>query len=427
MNWLTIPKKLTFLSRKAKNLLVSLYAIRKCPYLIWTILIVEAIAVVLIQQPWRSPDSTLYLELAQNLSGPGFVADGSPNSLRVPAYPWFLNLMLFRLGLPTAVVIGLQMLLYLASIWLIAYKVMAPTHRLPFLCLAMIYPFPFFYSATLMTEALAIFCVAVVVALLCNSKTIPGFALAGAVTGLGALIRTDILPILIAVVAVAAYRRRLAGTGAAIVATFVVLLPYMVWNQQTFGRFTPVPISSTIGQSLYLASWESTLELEDLVYLSGGLVTNRAERSGFAPEVRRLHGSEEFKAAAIERIRANPMDAVAHSVKAVWRLFNTASYPRLNPVFQIISNGVWLLGVVGMILAVRKRRPLIPLILLLAMLIPHMPLHTEARYTAPLRLILLLYAAIAVASARMRVPVAANASAGQGVTSLGAVDSRPDP
>jgi len=364
---------------------------------LWSALILEAAAAFFIQRPWMTPDSRLYLELAQNLSEAGFVADGLPNPLRVPGYPWFLNVLIVRLGFSLPSVIAAQMALYLASVWIIAYRVVPPDNRLIFLLLTVFYPFPLFYSATLMSEALAIFCVALIVGLLCHAKSVVSYVLAGAMVGLGALLRTDLLPVIVAVVGVAWYRRQFAGAALSALAAFLVLLPYMIWNHYTFQRFTPVPVASTIGQSLYLASWESSLELEDLVYLSGGQLTERAEQSGFASEVRRLRpgGSEAVMKAAVERMKESPLDTALHSLNGTWRLLNTGHYPRFNWVLQIFSHMIWLLGLLGIFLAVIRQHFLVPLSVFLAVLIPHLPLHTEARYTASIRLILLLYAAIA--------------------------------
>jgi hypothetical protein len=141
--------------------------------------------------------------------------------------------------------------------------------------------------------------------------------------------------------------------------------------------------------------------------VSGAPPTARAEASGFADEVRSLeaHGgsSNVFMEAALRRMAQRPAGIIWHTVKAPWRLFNSGSYPGPVPIkvgMHVVSNLVWLLGIMGAVWTIRRRWvSVVPLIVCLAVLLPHLPLHTEARYTAPLRLFLVMYAGVAVEAA----------------------------
>ena len=383
----------------------------------WCILVLEGVAAAAIQYPWIVADSKAYLALATNLSGQGFGigsgADFTLNGIRPPGYPWFLNLLHVRMGLPIWSIIALQLGFYLATLWLIACKLIDKlSHRVAFLGIAIVYFFPFFYVTMVLSEALATLIVGALVVILSRARsTVTPWVIAGLLIGVGGLVRTDILPIGAALIVIAFIRLkpRTAATisAAAMTTTFAVLLPYMVWNQANFGQFTPKPAAATVGQSLWLASWESRLSHDDMITIYGGEPTKAAIESGYLREyhdttLRAGEGgdlalSREFEKVAWARMRADPLNAAMHSLNGTWRLFTTSEYPLPWPLtipLHILSIGTLALAAWG---AARGTSTRVPIIVLLAVLIPHLPLHTEARYTAPLRPILLFYASAVVA------------------------------
>jgi len=408
---------------------------------LWALLVVEAAFVWWLRKPWLTPDSTLYLELARNLSGPGFVSDSSsgllPDATRPPGYPLFLNLLVYRFHFAIGTIVALQLVMYLASIWLFARQLARTVLlRTALLGVAAVYIFPFFYSAAVLSEALAILIVASLAVVLSTRwrRSILQMAVAGALVGVGGLVRTDLLPLLVAVLAIAVWRNRdrpwraASAVLCAMAAAMAILLPYMSWNQRAFGSFSPVPVGSLVGQSLYLATWESSLPFADRAIINSEPVTPGAIRAGLpakiaairqqarddAPRIetarrypeRRLQIAESrsFLEAAIQRIGERPSDMVFHIVKATWRLVNTGDYPGIpravGLAMTVVSFAVFALGVLGAVgtLALRPRPvSAAPLLVWLCVQAPHLPLHTEARYTADVRLIVMLYAAVAVA------------------------------
>jgi hypothetical protein len=240
------------------------------------------------------------------------------------------------------------------------------------------------------------------------------------------------MPAMAAVLAVCIWRFRsrptqaLTASVAALASAGLVLLPYMTWNQRNFGRFTPVPVASTIGQSLYLATWDS-LPLEDRLFIIGEPPTPGTIRSGLAGRVETIRAealraapaypvaqhyprrqfekalSDAFAAAAIERARERPGEAVTRVLNSTWRLLNTGVYPKMPPAAELIlktvSFSVFIAAVVGLLVALTVRPgsvSLVPLVVWLSLQTPHLALHTEARYTAPIRLIVVLYSSVAV-------------------------------
>ena len=352
--------------------------------LLWVVLFVEAALVMWLQSPWLFPDSAAYIRLAHG--------DASAFEVRMPGYALFLALLRNH-----AVAVAVQMLLYLASLALVA-SLFRRQDRFVFLGLAIFYVFPFFYSAAILSEGLAIFCVALTMWLIVRRKS---WLAVGAMAGACVLVRGDLVPIIPAVLLVALWRRAWVGAASCAAAAFIVLLPCLIWNATHYGRFTPLPVRPAVGQSLYIASWESTMSLKDLKIVSGAPPTAAAKASGLADEVAAIRArggtTEVYRDAALKRLAAHPADTALHSIKAIWRLFNTADYPAPRPVafcLSLVSAIVWLLGFCGIVWVMLKRTaPRSPAVIFLLVLAAHLPLHTEARYTAVLRLILLFYAA----------------------------------
>lgn len=327
------------------------------------------------------------------------------------------------------------MVMYLISVGLIAHGVIrARKLRLIFLLIAAIYVFPLFYSALLLSEALAIFLVAAIVFLLSSSRNSVAHAIVtGAAAGLATLVRADLLPLVVAIICVFIWRHRshvnlaVVRCLAALISFFLVLAPYMLWNEAKFGALRPVPVASALGQSLYLATWESSLKLADRQAIVGGEASAAAVDAGLTVDLRSIETraaiitsdvdvatdhparrtqiavGRAFREAAWERIRRNPEDALLHSVRATWRLLNTGEYPPLpgyiTLLLKLISFSVCALGIAGAAWTLVSPSQIgrAPFLIWLSIQVPHLPLHTEARYTASVRLLVVLYAAVTVA------------------------------
>ena len=354
---------------------------------LWALLVAEAAFVVWLRQPWLIPDSQDYLAMAAgNLSLAG---------LRAPGYPLFLAALVH---VPPTLIIVIQMALYLASVWLFSRYVFEKGRTI-FLMIAAIYVFPLFYVAAIASEANAIFLFASATVLAMNRR----WVLSGIALGCAVLTRPDLLPAVLALpLAAWAYDKGKAGL-LTLAGSFLILAPYMVWNTATFGRPSPIPVNSTIGLSLYLASWESRVGYDELQSVHAKAQPTRlAIESGLTAELVKIRDAggtdKEFRDAAFRRMAADPLDTALHSIKAVWRLFNTQRYPVPPSIalgLGMISTIVWLLGMIGMALYARGKL-IIPAALFWAVLVGHLPLHTEARYTALLRLILMVFAALSV-------------------------------
>lgn len=409
--------------------------------LFWVGLAAQAVLALVVNRPWMTGDSDFYLRLAESLDQGfyGWLQGGTvqPDALRPPGYPIALWLLLHRLHASVGLVVALQMALYVASILLIDRRLGKDGFSLvPFRVLALIYPFGAIYSGFVMTEAWAMLALTGL-ALLVSSKelTTPKVAFAGAVAGLATLFRSDLLllPMIVAIIAIIRDWRGIAAPMllwralVPVLAGAAMLAPYAVWNARQFDRPSPIPVASAVGNSLYLATWQGKIPLDDLNALYGGVVTPRVERAGLDDEIRSLNASfgadpltppfnpaayptaelqrqssHTFGRAAVRRIIADPGDYALHVVRNLWALWNTSAYPSMIPAIGrlgliVISALVCIAGLIGLLVTARSRRPIAAagLILLYPMVI-HLPLHTEARYTAAVRPLLLMFAALAV-------------------------------
>ena len=410
-------------------------------WLFWAAIAGQVLFALAVTRPWQTGDSPFYLSLANSIDH-GFYgwphgAGIQPDALRPPGYPILLWLLLHRLHANIALVVLLQMGLYVASIWLIDRRLARDgLNVVPFRLLALAYPFGAIYCGFVMTEAWATLALTSLALLVSEEKlTSTRLLLAGLLAGVASLFRADLLllPLVIAMIVVArdwrsAARRVAIGRALLpLLAAVAVLTPYSLWNARHFGRLSPIPVASAVGNSLYLATWQGRVPLADLNALDRGVVTQRVADSGLAGEIERINrsigaepltspfnpasypgaalqvrSSKAFGQAARKRIYANPLDYARHVGRNLWALWNTSAYPSGIPeigrlALMLVSGLVFLIGVIGLLIAVRSRHRLSAagLILLYPMII-HLPLHTEARYTAAVRPLLLMFASFAV-------------------------------
>ena len=127
--------------------------------------------------------------------------------------------------------------------------------------------------------------------------------------------------------------------------------------------------------------------------------------AAYPTQAMQIRSTHAFFTAAVERIKDDPMAYAGHIAANLWGLWNTSAYPPNIPWFvklplQFVSNVAWAAGLFGAVLALRRARGFHlggagAAILLYTMLV-HLPLHTEARYTAAARPLLLLYGSAAI-------------------------------
>ena len=403
----------------------------------WLIVALEAAFAIYRFKPWVIGDSTHYLLLAQSLAdgryGTVTAAGFEPDALRPPGYPIVLWFLLHFLGLPALGVVIVQVVAYCACLFGIQKLVFARGGDALFILVTALYPFPLFYSTYLLTESWAIVATTAA-ALLILHRSRWNYAFAGLAAGIGALVRADLLllPLVLTVIVFIRDARRGQGWPAAAadallpsLISALLILPYAAWNDAHFGRFSPTPMAGAIGTSLYLSTWQDQLSWDDVEALEQGRITPHMEAIGLAPAVRQLNrgigapenilafdphayptvelriaAAQAFKGAALDRVCANPIHYADHVLYNLWALWVTKRYAGLPAVIAaglMISSGlVFVLGLGGMAVSLFRPGAPLPWVLVPVTLYPagiHLWLHTEARYTAAARPLLIMFAA----------------------------------
>jgi hypothetical protein len=401
-----------------------------------------------LSRPWTTSDTPKYLELARRLGEGSYTTliqgISVPQTVRPPGYPLFLGMITAFGRLPSIVGVVANFALYVGALYLVSRLLRAHGRPVwPFLLLLVFYPFAAAYSSFLMSEALALFLVCAL-ALLLGRPNLPSrrdLILSGLALGFLALTRSDTILLIVLLPLVLAYRfrresvprstwerRGIANAALVGALALLVLAPYALWNWQQFGRFAPLPVSGAVPHSLFMASWQSQLSEDDVVLSTGGKFSPRADAVGFTRAVENANreigvkprtpvndptnyagpqtqqrAARVLMRAAIERIRERPGDYTQHVAGNVWQLWNTSRYPARVPVaaqwvLRVLSGIVFALGLAGgaWFLFSRAAPPglKVPALMLLYVPAVHLWLHTEARYTAAVRPLLLLFASV---------------------------------
>ena len=412
---------------------------------LWLVLFAEGLLAIWLSRPWISGDSSYYLELGKSVChgryGSFTAAGFQPDVLRPPGYPVLLCALRHGLSLPIPAIVLLQLGAYLLSIFVLT-RVLVRRGYSPtlMLLLAIAYPASIMYGTQIMTEAWTQVALAVAVLVLERGGLgTRALLLAGLLCGLAAYFRSDLLPVpIFLAIAVlieqlrskAPVVRSVGRTALPVIAAAVLLLPYAVWNEVNFKWPLPAPLASAVGTSVYLATWQEKLPNDELAALYHGILTPRAKSLGLGDEVRAINervGADPLTAPwsptdyatnaqrievnrataemAMRRIRDDPSGYVDHVLGNIWRLWQANALPSSVPSIAVIliQTASWLIfifGSVGMALSLVRPRnwPLsaAPAAILLTVPIVHIWLHTEARYTAAVRPILLLLAATAM-------------------------------
>jgi hypothetical protein len=409
-------------------------------WLLVALLCLQMGALIFALQPWLTGDTPDYVRLAQALEIGRYGYERpfgfEPDVLRPPAYPMILMALQGVLGLSDLGIVLLQGSAYLLALALIVSLFRKHGgNSVLLLALAVIYPFGMAYAVRLSAEAWAALGLSTIAYLVARDRLSVANSIAiGAICGVLALLRSDLLLLPFAIAGAWLLRHKVrhgVAAGALLVATAaIVVAPYAIWNHTTHGRFSPVPLAGAVGPSIYLSTWQHRLGQDDLNAIYKGEIRASVKASGLASELETLNQeagapsntapfnptnyatNEQQRAislaalqAGLSRIKAEPGAYGLHVLQNVWALWATSVYPSSTPslikfAFDAISYGMLALGMAGVVLSFFRPAgwmlPWTPAVILLYIPAIHLWLHTEARYTAPVRPILLLFAAAAI-------------------------------
>jgi hypothetical protein len=297
-------------------------------------------------------DADLYLKLAENLlAGHGYTMDSTPPHdpfvFRPPSYPFFLAGLLGLSGGSHAAAVTVQVLLDLATgflLFFLARRLWPSRPRLPLLVFGLWATCPAVGSLAgrLVAEVLATFLITggiLLLALGAAARRWRGLVLCaagGAGLMLGVLARPQLVPVILLVpLLIAAFRPPASGRRhssatpallvAAVLGVLVVEGPWVARNLRAVGE--PVFLSGGLGELVFAMGvtgeprWETMTEAEESM-AAEGLVVSR-------DPVERYRDRHRYVRFALERIRQNPLHYLTISLRRavlMWATPRTAIY-----------------------------------------------------------------------------------------------------
>lgn len=431
MNLRPSPESLKLILRQSVRWLLLLHLLPLAALLIKT-------------SPWITGDSARYLALAESISsGHGFSLENNglfePEGWRMPGYPLFIAICRAVTGGNNwGIVVG-QSILFLLSVWLVwkvTTRVFGELTGLLFLLLSAGYPFVAYSAGQISPEIPCVFLLSLAFFLLSRGSA-GDVALAALLIALSAYFRPNLLPLNAALMLAILISDSRAYKRVLIVAIVLVttVTPWAVRNYSQFNVLTPLPVIRSTGNSLLLATWQSRISARSLIeYGMKGNITPEMATSGMLEQVGNLNrqiGVPEstvfvspeayptnesklkadtlFTQAALSNIRSWPLTYLKSSAVNALRMWFSANLPgNIPPLirFGLIAEGalILILGVAGAVQALLKAnqtsKPVIYscVAMLLYFSLTLCWLHTEARYTIPARLFLLMFAAYFISS-----------------------------
>ena len=348
-------------------------------------------------------DMQTYLQQAQVIAKDGLRALGV--IWRPPLYPALLGLSLkfSNSFLPALLIQALMASLSAGLIYLVARRFVSEGIALAAAGLYAINWIAIFFSAPFEGTSLFIFLLLLALWLLMVSETrsvwlsVP----AGLVAGLSALVRTEVLPIVLVWALWMALRRKFARAVLFFVAAGIPILPVTIHNYRMSGEF--IPVTAIGGYNFYVGNnaqadgktvWASKDALIEL---------------GVPEDAPPLENQSRYMKAALDDIAKDPARFAGLILKKAYYLLNAYEISSNSDIYYVISDtspllavlalfsfGILLpLAVVGIVFGKYDRRAAMPVFLFVipfALLL--LTFFINARFRAPLIPILCVFAAL---------------------------------
>lgn len=407
-----------------------------CTHLLTAILISQFVS-------HETGDSDRYLQLAAALSNghfslatdTGLEAEG----VRAIGYPAFLYACKSVFGPSIKFIIGVQLFLYLASVFLVFRLIrnrFGDGQASVFPLLLAGYPFVAYYACVISPEMICVFLIASAVAIFDKFYTTDRRALAfvifSSILSAAVYFRPTLVGLAVFVVIpfviksaadrVPALKGCLAG--------IVILVPAFVYYSTQFGTVSPIPPYAGKSISLWWATVHARVgTAEVLIWTRGGEIGPNMAKSGlleqmlaaneriglersfpinmgyYANNEIRSRVETEFLALAFENIRTYTFSylgkTATNTVRMWFSFYFSYNVPFPLQIYLMIAGiGIAIFGLIGAILLlIRGEAPHLAWVLIMAMVFHMITLcwfHTEARYTIPVRLFMLAFAAYGV-------------------------------
>ncbi len=392
--------------------------------------------------PWLTGDSGRYLNLSAELLSSGCFGLPSsegcvPEAMRSPGYPLLIAASTAIFGKSNFGIVLMHSFMYLVSIglvWRIATETFSKTTGVIFLLLSSLYPFVMYSVGQISPEIPAMFllCLAAFLMLKPSSTRIVAAAV---LIALSAYLRPNLILLngLFAIGLIFLNYRNWRQPVLVGVTAILIAAPFAVRNYLVFEKLTPLPIASGGGNSLMLASWMGKVSLPSLIeYGMKGQATEELKASGMLEQVAeinrqigvpedtifvtvesyptnetRIRANELMTKAAIRNITEDPMSYASVVLSNGVRMWFTSQIPDSFPAwmrFALLFNGisVALLALLGLGIALTRKEYRSNVVVIshlgsfIYCIVTLSWLHTEARYTIPVRLFLLMFSSYAL-------------------------------
>lgn len=396
---------------------------------------------------WTTNDSPRYLELADNLAKgffglmtqKGFEIEG----VRSFGYPVFILICQVFPGDDVLNVVVIQGILYLTSVFLV-WKLIKQNFGSEisyiFLVVLLFYPFIAYQACVLSPEIPCLFLLSLAAFVLDFSlrKDFPraGFAAAGLLLALPMYFRSNLfpLPFFLTLIFLFVYKKNRKAVLFLPLTAIFTTLPGIIYNYQNFNKIIPTPVFGGAQTSLWMATWHARLSTDLMLkyrrneitpaLASSGMLEQMAETNRkigldedlfpinmgyYADNATRDRVQQEYGKAAVENIKETPGVYLQSSMINMFRMWFSAHLSNQGFSnllrFYLLFTGflVFLSGLVGLLLSIKNSvyttSPFI--VTVIGTIVFHSITlcwsHTEARYTIPARLFLLVFAAYAIA------------------------------
>lgn len=394
--------------------------------------------------PIVSADSLGYINLAKTLLNDGMFGaycgqQFNIEAVRMPGYPLFLAFCLLLFGENLWAVVIVQSLLFIASVvlvWRACCITFDNNVGLIFLLISLIYPFIAYSATQILTETLSVFLISAGLFFLAKN-TFFSILTGGILISSSYYMRPNLL-FLALFIGVAYFLlsrfKNYKHFLVLLLATVLIMIPWTIRNYVTFAKFTPLPIVKGTGVSLFVASWQSRISTASLVeFGSKGTFTPEAVSAGLLAQTEELKREinnnlpdkdksktisilgdcdsiekktlveNRMQKVAIENILGSPISYLLSSFTNIFRMWFSFYALQTLPFYLnilLVAQGVifTVLAYIGIILSVKNRAKIKTSAIIFAATMLYFPLtmsllHTEARYTIPGRLAMLVLVA----------------------------------
>lgn len=353
----------------------------------------------LMSRAWDRPldDPDRYFDLARSVAdGRGLGIDGRPTAYRPPLYPILLSIGVDRRRVTT---FGLNLALGLATIGCVAVASLRWGSSRAAACLSAtlvaLDPVLISQAPAVMTETLAAFLVAAMLAAIDPSPRVPGLVLAGLLGGLAALSRPSLLPAVgllamgLCLVGPGRLVRRIVLATAFAIGVVVVLMP---WALRNLGIFGEAVLTTTHGGYTFALA-NNPAYYDDVIDGPPGAVWSGPNQARWFERINRVGAGlaepEADRAYYVEGVRTigdRPGDFVRAAAARLGRFWSITPSSRVYPPALRLATAAWTIPFWILVGVAVIRRPVVAWPVVAALAVPVALTAVHAFYWTDLRM-----------------------------------------